>query len=155
MPGEGGGALCAEREAWLADRLDEGGGRPSLLLMHHPPFLTGVAGMDELICRTSPAFAALIRSHPEIERILCGHYHRPIQVRWAGTIGFVAPGTAHQVALDLRPGEPNRFILEPPGFAIHVWSPETGVVSHTQPIGDFGPRRDFVLDADYPGQTRP
>jgi Icc protein len=155
VPGEGGGALCEEREAWLADRLREGAGRPTLLLMHHPPFLTGVSGMDELICRTSPRFAPLIRSHPEIERILCGHYHRPIQVRWAGTIGFVAPGTAHQVALDLRPGEPNRFILEPAGFALHAWTPETGVVSHTVPIGEYGPRRDFVLDAEYPGQARP
>jgi 3',5'-cyclic AMP phosphodiesterase CpdA len=155
VPGEGGGALCAAREDWVAKRLNEGGGSPTLLLMHHPPFLTGVSGMDELICRTSPRFAALIRSHPEIERILCGHYHRPIQVRFAGTIGFVAPGTAHQVALDLRPGEPNRFILEPPGFAVHAWWPETGVVSHTQQIGDFGPRREFVLDADYPGQARP
>jgi 3',5'-cyclic-AMP phosphodiesterase len=155
MPGEGGGALCAEREAWLADRLAEGRGRPTILLMHHPPFLTGVAGMDELICRTSPGFPALIRNHPEIERILCGHYHRPIQVRFAGTMGFVAPGTAHQVALDLRPGEPNRFVLEPPGFAVHAWVPGVGIVSHTQPIGDFGPRREFVLDADYPGRIRP
>jgi 3',5'-cyclic-AMP phosphodiesterase len=155
VPGEGGGALCAEREAWLAERLSEGGGRPTLLLMHHPPFLTGVSGMDELICRTSPSFPALIRRHPEIERILCGHYHRPIQVRFAGTIGFVAPGTAHQVALDLRPGEPNRFVLEPPGLALHVWTPETGVVSHVQPIGDFGLPMDVTLDADYPGQARP
>jgi Icc protein len=154
VPGEDGGAICAEREAWLAERLAEGDGRPTLLLMHHPPFLTGVSGMDELICRTLPTFAALIRSHAEIERILCGHYHRPIQVRFAGTIGYVAPGTAHQVALDLRPGEPNRFVLEPPGFALHVWRPETGVVSHLQSIGDFGPRMDVTLDADYPGQVR-
>jgi 3',5'-cyclic-AMP phosphodiesterase len=151
IPGEGGGLICAEREGWLADRLAEGDGRPTLLLMHHPPFLTGVTGMDELICRTSPEFAALIRRHPEIERILCGHYHRPIQVRWAGTVGFVAPSTAHQVALDLRSGEPNRFVLEPPGFGLHTWRPETGLVSHTQLIGDFGPPIDVVLDADYPG----
>lgn len=155
VPGQGGGALCSERETWLADRLNEGSGRASVLLMHHPPFLTGISGMDELICRTTTGFAPLIRSHPEIERILCGHYHRPIQVRWAGTIGFVAPGTAHQVALDLRPSKPNRFILEPPGFAIHVWSSETGVVSHTQVIGDFGPARDFELEPDCPGRLRP
>ncbi|HKH34003.1 MAG TPA: hypothetical protein VKA80_07550 [Beijerinckiaceae bacterium] len=75
-------------------------------------------------------------------------------MRFAGTIGFVAPGTAHQVALDLRPGEPNRFVLEPPGFALHVWTPETGVVSHVQPIGDFGLPMDLTLDADYPGRAR-
>lgn len=47
------------------------------------------------------------------------------------------------LALDLRPGQPIRFILEPPGFALHAWSPETGLVSHVAPIGDYGPSRDF------------
>lgn len=155
VAGQDGGAICGEREAWLADRLREGRGRPTLIFMHHPPFRVGVDGMDIMPCRVSPDFVELIARHPEIERVVCGHYHRPIQLRFAGTIGYVAPGTAHQVALDLRPGEENRFIMEPPAFAVHVWRPETGIVSHLQPIGDFGPRRDFVLDPAYPGLARP
>ncbi|MFC7396413.1 phosphodiesterase [Chelatococcus sp. GCM10030263] len=152
VAGEHGGALCPEREAWLAARLGEGDGRPTLIFMHHPPFLTGIDGMDVMLCTVSPELPELIARHPEIERIVCGHYHRPIVRRWAGTLGFVAPGTAHQVALDLRPGVENRFILEPPGFALHVWRDGVGLVSHSVPIGDFGPRRDFVLDPAYPGQ---
>ena len=42
--------------------------------------------------------------------------------------------------------------MEPPGFALHVYQPATGVVSHVVPIGEFGPVRDFELAADYPGQ---
>jgi Icc protein len=154
IAGQDGGEICAEREAWLAERLAEGQGRPTLIFMHHPPFRVAVDGMDVMPCRVSPGFAQLIARHPEIERIVCGHYHRPIQLRFAGTIGYVAPGTAHQVALDLRRGQENRFILEPPAFALHVWDREAGLVSHLQPIGDFGPRRDFVLDPAYPGQAR-
>jgi 3',5'-cyclic AMP phosphodiesterase CpdA len=154
IAGEDGGAICAEREAWLAARLREGQGRPTLIFMHHPPFAVGVDGMDVIPCRVSESFAALIAAHPEIERVLCGHYHRPIQRRFAGTIGYVAPGTAHQVALDLRPGTENWFIMEPPAFAVHAWRPETGVVSHLQPIGDYGPRRPFVLDPAYPGKPQ-
>lgn len=135
-----------DRDDWFAARLDEGGGRPTLVVMHHPPFLTGVHGMDVLTCHVSERFGAIVREHPEIERIACGHYHRPIQLRWNGTMGFVAPGTAHQVALDLRPGRENRLILEPPGFALHVWHPDLGLVSHTVPIGDFGPSRSFDGD---------
>ena len=142
-PGDDGGEICAEREAWLERRLAEGEGRPTILLMHHPPFPTGVPAMEPMICRTRPSFAALIARHPEIERILSGHFHRPIAVRYAGTIGFVAPGTAHQVVLDLRPDQPNRFNHEPPGFAVHTYRPDTGMVSHVVPIGDFGPARDF------------
>jgi Icc protein len=154
IAGEDGGEICPERETWLAERLSEGQGRPTLIFMHHPPFAVGVDGMDVIPCRVSGSFAGLIADHPEIERVLCGHYHRPIQRRFAGTIGYVAPGTAHQVALDLRPGTENWFIMEPPAFAVHAWRPETGVVSHLQPIGDYGPRRPFVLDPAYPGKPQ-
>jgi Icc protein len=143
MPGDDGGEVCAEREAWLESRLAEGGGRPTIILMHHPPFPTGVPAMDPMMCRTRPSFRALIGRHPEIERILAGHFHRPIAVRYAGTIGFVGPGTAHQVVLDLRAGQPNRFNHEPPGLALHSYRPDTGMVSHLVPVGEFGPARDF------------
>ena len=152
VPGESGGALSPESEAWLAERLAEGAGRSTLIFMHHPPFRVAVDGMDGILCRVSPSFAGLIARHPEIERIVCGHYHRPIQRRFAGTIGYVAPGTAHQVALDLRRGTENRMVMEPPAFAVHAWDPEAGVVSHLQPIWDYGPIRDFVLDPAYPGK---
>ena len=79
---------------------------------------------------------------------------RPIQLRFAGTIGYVVPGTAHQVALDLRDGTENMFVMEPPAIAIHVWKPGTGIVSHLQPIGDYGPRRPFLLDPAYPGKQQ-
>jgi len=153
LPGEDGGAICAARAAWFGARIAEGDGRPTLVFMHHPPFKVGVAGMDIMMCQVDESFTALVRDHAEIERVTCGHYHRPIVTRWAGTVGMVAPGVAHQVALDLRPGQPNRFIMEPPGFALHSWSPETGLISHMAPIGDFGPSRDFVLDAEYPGKN--
>ena len=147
VAGEHGGEICAEREAWLREALAAGEGRPTIIFMHHPPFATGVHGMDELTCRVSPGFAPLIAAHPEVERIVAGHDHRSIQLRFAGTMGYVAPGIAHQVALDLRPGTSNRLILEPPGYAIHAWYPELGLVSHSCPIGQFGPSRSFENDA--------
>jgi 3',5'-cyclic AMP phosphodiesterase CpdA len=153
VAGETGGLVCAAREAWLAQALAGGNGKPTLVLMHHPPFRTGVPSMDPMMCRTSPTFASLVSRHPEIERIVAGHFHRPIVTRFAGTIGFVAPSTAHQVALDLRDGEPTRWVLEPPGIAVHAYRPASGTVSHVVPIGDFGPVHDFQLPADYPGQA--
>lgn len=153
MAGEHGGEICAAREAWLRARLEEGEGRPTLLFMHHPPFRTGVSAMDPMMCRTRPSFVELIESHPEIERVAAGHYHRSIVRRYAGSIGFVAPGVAHQVALDLRDGQPTRLVHEPPGFALHVLTREDGVVSHVVPIGDFGPIMDFDLPAEYPGRA--
>lgn len=152
IPGETHGALCDERLAWLSARLAEGGGKPTLLFMHHPPFPTGVRAMDAIGMRDGMAeLAAIVRRHPEIERVVCGHHHRPIQTRWSGTLGVVAPSTAHQVVLDLRDGEPTRFVMEPPGLALHLW--RDGVMaSHVQAIGDFGGPFDVVTDPDYPGR---
>ena len=121
--------------------------------MDYASFRTGVPAIDTMMCRIAPCFAELISRHPEIERIATGHYHRPIVVRWAGTIGFVAPSTAHQVVLDLRESEPTRWALEPPGFALHVYDDRVGVVSHVVSIGDFGPAHEFDLAPEYPGQT--
>src|SRR6267378_2762428 len=46
IPGENGGVLCAARLAWLDEALAMAPDRPTLLMMHHPPFLTGVEHMD-------------------------------------------------------------------------------------------------------------
>ena len=55
MPGQGGGELCADRLAWLDARWPRSPGAPTLVLMHHPPFLTGIAHMDRSACRAARA----------------------------------------------------------------------------------------------------
>ncbi|MCP3388056.1 metallophosphoesterase [Bradyrhizobium sp. CCGB12] len=149
------GTFCAARQTWLRDALAAGRGKPTAVIIHHPPFLVGADGMDELRLFNATALKAIIEDHPEIERVLCGHYHRAITVRYAGTVGYVAPSTAHQVALDLRPGRSNRFIMEPPAFAVHSWRPDMGISSHLVPIGDYGRPFEIALDRDYPGIDGP
>ncbi len=154
VPGHGHGEMCAQRLSWLEGRLAERRDQPTLVFMHHPPFGTGLADMDRINCRNGQAMAGILRRAANIERVVCGHHHRPITVRWAGTIGSVAPSTAHQVTLDLVPdGSPSTFTLEPPGFHLHVWSKEAGLVTHGVAIGRFAGPFPFVLDADYPGGT--
>ena len=149
VPGQGFGEMCAERLAWLAARLDEAPERPTVLFMHHPPFLTGLRHMDEINCRNGDAMAAIIARHPNVERVLCGHHHRPIQLRWAGTLGSVAPSTAHQVHLRFE-DEEAAFRMEPPAFQLHLWTERAGLISHTAYIGDFAGPYPFLLDPDYP-----
>ena len=136
IPGEGGGELCAERLAWLERTLAAAPDRPTAVMMHHPPFPTGIERMDRAGLRDSDAFAAVIRRHPQVERILCGHLHRAIERRFAGTVAGTAPSTAHQIRLDIRPGAPLRFMFEPPGYQLHLWC-DGGLVSHTASIGEW------------------
>lgn len=152
VPGAGHGRMCERRLRWLDDRLAEERDRPTLIFMHHPPFSTGLAAMDDINCRDGGKMADVVGKYDHVERVVCGHHHRPIVTRWAGTIGSVAPSTAHQVTLHIAPGdEPSTFTMEPPAYQLHVWNEGAGLISHTAYVGQFEGPFPFVLDADYPG----
>ena len=142
VPGKGHGQICAERLAWLEDELTKSGGQPVLVMVHHPPAETGIQFMDKIGLMPNPKLEALIRQHSQrIQRIICGHIHRPIFYRWQGVPVSVAPGIAHQVILGLDGGEP-AFVMEPPGFHLHRWTAAGGLVTHQVYIGAFsGPYR--------------
>ena len=147
IAGEPGGRLCAERLGWLDRTLAADPSRPTLIIMHHPPFATGIAHMDAIGLDGAEAFAAVLARHPQVERVLCGHLHRSIQARIGRhAIASTAPSTAHQVALDLSSDGPSAFMMEPPGYQLHLWRPETGVVTHTAVIGDFAGPYPFFED---------
>jgi len=140
VPGQPGGALCPERLAWLDARLGEAPARPTLVFMHHPPFVTGLAAMDGMGLEGKEALAAVIRRHPQVERIACGHVHRPMTRRFAGTVATTCPATAHQIARELRPAERLSVVMEPPACTLHLWlGADAGLASHVSVIGDERP----------------
>jgi 3',5'-cyclic-AMP phosphodiesterase len=134
-----GGHLCATRLTWLAAELDQARTLPVIVALHHPPFATGIEHMDgaALAAPDAQALAGLIAAHPNVERVLCGHLHRPIHARFAGTIASTCPAPAHQVVLDLRANGPSAFVMEPPAFALHCWDPLVGIVSHHAYIDSY------------------
>jgi 3',5'-cyclic-AMP phosphodiesterase len=146
-----GGEIDELRLRWLETRLSEQPARPTIVFMHHPPFKTGIKPVDALGFRGVDHFAALIRRHPQVVRILSGHIHRPLQVPWAGTYASTAPSTAHQIVLDVRERQPLGFVLEPPGFALHVWESQTGLVSYACLIDALG----AVVNFPALGMTEP
>lgn len=137
IPGEPGGRLSEESLDWLDRTLSARGDAPTVVIMHHPPFATFIGHMDAMGLDNPAALAAVISRHPQVQAVLCGHLHRSIQTRFAGTIAMTCPSTAHQVALDFASDAPDRYIMEPPGFMLHAWSAAAGLVSHVVPIGDF------------------
>jgi 3',5'-cyclic-AMP phosphodiesterase len=145
-PGQASGRLCARRIGWLDEQLLAAPDRPTIVLMHHPPFATGIGHMDEIGLTGSEELAAVIRRHPQVERILCGHLHRPIQTRFAGTLAMTCPSPAHQVVLDLAPDAASRFVMEPPAFMLHAWSSASGLVSHTAYVGKYDGPYPFYED---------
>ncbi len=137
IPGEEGGMMCTERLNWLDARLSEDRERPTVIFMHHPPFLTGLRNMDVNNCKGGEALGELIQRHSQVIRILCGHVHRAIQVHWYGVTASIAPSPSHSVAYDLREDAPHDFVLEPPACGIHYWRQDTGLISHITFIGKY------------------
>jgi 3',5'-cyclic AMP phosphodiesterase CpdA len=136
IPGQGGGLVCAERLDWLDRTLSQAPEQATVILMHHPPFITGIGHMDRVGLDNSDALEAVVRRHPQVERVLCGHLHRSIQARFGGTVASTCPSTAHQVALDLGQPSPDNFVMEPPGYQLHFWNGKQ-LVTHTAVLGDF------------------
>jgi 3',5'-cyclic AMP phosphodiesterase CpdA len=118
--------------------------RPTILFMHHPPFDCGIDAFDNAkLNEGGERLADIVRKYDNVERVICGHVHRPIQVRWAGTMASIAASTAHQATLDLHDGAPLSMMMEPPGIALHLWRAGTGLVTHVSDIGTYDGPQSF------------
>jgi Icc protein len=143
------GAFCTVRAHWLKARLAEQTDRPTVIVMHHPPVETGIEWMN-----THPdepwvaRFRDALGGAPHVVGILCGHIHRAVSVGWEGQTVSICRSTAPQVALDLRPIDPDvpdgraMIVADTPGYALHYWNGQH-LVTH------FEDADDHVLLARY------
>lgn len=132
VPDASHGALSDARIDWLDAALAP---EPALLVMHHPPFDTGIEHMDRIGLRGRERLLPLLRCHRPLA-VLCGHVHRTIHTVLEGVAASIGPSPAHAVAFDLSPGGPSEYLLEPPGVAVHRIAGGT-VTSHTVLVDDF------------------
>ncbi|MEL6938761.1 MAG: phosphodiesterase [Cyanobacteria bacterium J06598_1] len=138
VPGKGHGELDDERLTWLDEQLSEQPHQPTIIFMHHPPFTTGIDMMDGYGLSGLDQLESIIQKYSCIQRIGCGHVHRPVQKLWAGTLAYTVPSPVHQVSLDLSAtAQAATFTMEPPAYQLHLWNDQTGLVSHTQYINSY------------------
>jgi 3',5'-cyclic-AMP phosphodiesterase len=150
-PGQNYGMFEPESLAWLEMKLKAAPTRPALLFLHHPPFVTGIHHMDVQNLRNAGELAPILLRHRRTRLVAAGHVHRATLTSFAGAAATICPAPNHAVALDLDARLPPSFMIEPPAFHLHVWSPANGpndefgtLVTHWVPIGDFaGPYRFF------------
>src|SRR5262249_52833757 len=92
---------------------------------------------------------------------VCGHLHRPIVRRFAGTVACTAPATAHQIALDLGQTPRLSTVMEPPSCLLHLWLADEGLVTHVSLIGALYPPfslfdgREWLRDQRPPPRFHP
>jgi 3',5'-cyclic AMP phosphodiesterase CpdA len=127
--GRHGGAFCNVRAAWLDAELAKDKDRPTYIVMHHPPVECGIDWMnthsDEPWVHR---FTEVVRRHPQVRGLICGHLHRSVTVAWEGRTVAICSSTAPQVSLDLRPIDEDRpddrpmIVAEDPAYALHHWN---------------------------------
>ena len=127
--GRHGGAFCDRRAAWLDAELAKDRVKPTYIVMHHPPVESGIEWMN-----TDPdepwvgAVSSVVRRHPQVRGLICGHLHRSVTVAWEGRTIAICSSTAPQVSLDLRPIDADRpddrpmIVAEDPAYALHRWN---------------------------------
>ena len=98
--------------------------------MHHPPFQTLIGHMDKIgLLSGGPELEAIVARHPNVERVICGHLHRAIDVRFGGTIasyrarprapGLPGSGPRRRIGLDAGAAGVPRACLEAEAAARH------------------------------------
>ena len=123
------GAFCSRRLAWLDGVLEKAADRPTILLIHHPPFDIASHYVDGYRRpRDASDLAAVVSRHPQVARLLCGHVHRPIHVRWAGTFATVMPS----IAVDVRKGVNTACVEDSPIYHMHAMSADASLVSYAR-----------------------
>ena len=137
VPGKHHGDMDEEACRWLEDRLQEEPGRPTIIMMHQPPFDSGISFIDAYQCRRGERLAAIVERFPTVERVVCGHIHRFMQLRFGGTMLVTAPSTTTAIALRLWEDPKPASFIEPPAMLLHHWQPRVGLVTHYVPIGPF------------------
>lgn len=140
---QSGGLLCQERLDWFASILEKDQITPTLVAMHHPPFITGIGHMDDIGLEGREAFANIVRSHSNIELITCGHLHRNIRSLVGGHSVMTSHSTAHTVQLDIARNASPMFKMEPAGYLLHWWNGEHLVTHHVNSDIYDGPHPFF------------
>jgi Icc protein len=122
---------------WLENVLASDPTRPTLIMLHQPPFDIAVPYLDAYLCRNGGRLSEIIARYPAVERIVCGHVHRHMQLRFGGTLICTAPSTTTAISLQIRPDALPQSYVEPPAFLLHHWRSEVGLITHFVPIGTF------------------
>ena len=122
VPGEDPGDLEREQLDWLESTPAAAPERPTLLVMHHPPVVTGIPAWDA-ICLPDAARSGLggiVSRHPQVCGALSGHLHHTIVATMGGRVAITAPSTYVQSRLELTA---DRLVLaedEPPAYVVHT-----------------------------------
>ena len=126
------GGLCPQRLDWIEQKLAKPFYGQTMILMHHPPHLSGIRFLDNIaLVEGSDRLGSIVSCYPGQVRILCGHIHRPSQALWNGVFTAIAGSPAFKIELDLKPHDDEPALVdEPYAYFIHRLDEAKGFSVH-------------------------
>lgn len=115
VPGYVHGFLSPASLDWLDWQLDLVGNRPTLVALHHPPFMVDSRWLDGSTLQNPEELFAVLDRHPQVKLVLCGHIHQELERERQGVRYLTTPSTCIQ----FKP-QSNKFSLDEvePGFRL-------------------------------------
>ncbi len=120
----------------LSALLERGEGRPTVLAMHHPPFVIRASRYPHQYADWPEALrlAALVRRRGCVRLVLTGHSHRLAESHIGNAPAFTMPS----VATDLRVGEFRTALGRHPVYMLYDLDDDGVLVHHEMRIVDLG-----------------
>ena len=129
-----GGNLCKNRLSWLAAELRNKRDQSVIVAMHHPPFVTGFPGMDNIGLNNSNDFNNIIRASPAVSMVIAGHVHRTILGASGGKPCAILKSPCHQMPLDLYGENSSSSVDEPGAYGLLLLGKDSQVLL-TEDVG--------------------
>ncbi len=109
------GQLLPESLQWLEFQLQQTRERPTLIALHHSPFLMDSAWLDKNPLRNAEELLAVIDRHPQVCLVVFGHVHQEFERSRHGVRYLGCPSTCFQFM-----PESEKFALDKiePGFRL-------------------------------------
>ncbi|MGY0235303.1 metallophosphoesterase [Longispora urticae] len=118
IPGRDDGRLAPGTLDWLDATLAAAPG-PVFVALHHPPVRMYNPILDTLLLTEPDGFERVLRRHPHVVAVLCGHAHTAAASTFAGLPLLVGPGVVSTLMLEWE-GRGHLSFEDPPGIAFHV-----------------------------------
>lgn len=127
------GRLCPDRIAFLENALSTRNDRHAIVCMHHPPFDTGILGMDMIKLEDSDAVLGLLARHGNLQ-LICGHIHRTINGQTNGVPWTIFKSPCHQGLIDLDTPNSHLSTDEAGAYGLALLT-DAGLIIHHQDVG--------------------
>ncbi|MEO0544196.1 MAG: metallophosphoesterase [Pseudomonadota bacterium] len=131
------GEFCEGRLAWLRHRLNEAKGRPTIIILHHPPLQLQITS-DRMALQNPEPFVDMLVAHGDIRQVISGHIHMTTTAILRKVPFTTVAGSFSTTAEDFGLREGKRRHEGPAQMAV-VFSDETQTTVHFDNYVDAHP----------------